>query len=520
MNSVRSTITRVAAFVLALAAAAAHSDTSVVSIDSGRVEGTTENGLSIYKGIPFAAPPVGNLRWRAPQPIPASRDVYKAAAFKPQCMQLGPPLPTMPVEPSSEDCLYLNVWAPATTSQTKRAVMVWIHGGQFRRGSPSTPLYWGDELARNHGVVVINISYRVGALGFLAHPELTAESDHRASGNYGLMDLIAALQWVQRNAAAFGGDPQNVTIFGQSAGAWAVNKLMISPLARGLFHRAIAQSGGDMGPSRTGEGLAILVDAEKSGVAFAETFGAHSIKELREVPGDKIVASTFDGVPEIPHSNAALPIVDGYVVPADTYSLYDAGKQANVPLLLGYNVDEGAYIAPRTDTKTFIANVRAQYGSRADQLLALLPTDSDAAAAKSQERLWAESAFGWQMWSWARVHARTSSNKVFFYYFTGKQNGHGAELPYVFGHPFIRPWTDDDRETARIIASYWTTFAKTGDPNTPPLPRWPTYSREHQEVMHLGENMGVGSMPDDTLHGLMEAHMNSLRPADARPAHK
>lgn len=500
----RKAVVLAAAFILALNVAAAR--TGTVSIDSGRVEGVTEDGVVAYKGIPFAAPPVGGLRWRAPQPAAAWHGTYEATAFKPQCMQLGPPLPTMPEEPTSEDCLYLNVWRPAHAAATKRPVMVWIHGGQFRRGSPSTPLYWGDELARKHGVVVINIAYRVGALGFLAHADLTAESEHRVSGNYGILDTVAALRWVQRNAAAFGGDPNRITVFGQSAGAWVVNKLMISPLARGLFHAAIAQSGGDMGPTRTNEGMATLADAEKSGEAFMRTFGVGSIKDFRTVPADRIVASTFDGIPEIPHSNAALPIVDGYVIPGDTYSLYEAGKQANVPLLLGYNADEGAYIAPRTDTETFTQGVRRRYGPLAESLLKLLPTD-----ARSQERLWAESTFGWQMWSWAGVHARTSSSNVFFYYYTNKQNGHGAELPYLFGHPFMRAWDDADRRTAETISGYWTTFAKTGAPNGASLPHWPTYKDQTQRVMYLGEKTTVGDMPDLSLHRLFDQYMASLR---------
>lgn len=510
----------IAAFGFALYATSGHADSITVAVESGRVQGVIENGVSIYKGIPFAAAPVGDLRWHPPQPVAPWRDVYKAVAFKPQCMQIGPPLPTMPEEPRSEDCLYLNVWAPARSSPARRAVMVWIHGGQFRRGSPSTPLYWGDELARNHDVVVINISYRLGALGFLAHPELTAESAHHVSGNYGLLDTIAALRWVQRNAAAFGGDPERITIFGQSAGAWVVNKLMISPLARGLFHAAIAQSGGDMGPTRTAEGMAILSDAEKSGIAFVETFGVRSIKQLRQVGADRIAASTFDGVPGIPHSDATLPIVDGYVIPEDTFTIYAAGKQANVPLLLGYNTQEGAYIAPRTDTKAFVDDVRRRYGPFADQLLELLPTHSEATAAQSQERLWAESAFGWQMWAWAGVHARTSSNKVFFYYYTGKDNGHGAELPFVFGHPFMRPWGDGGRRTAEIISGYWTTFAKTGDPNGPTLPHWPAYTSQQQSVMHLGERMSAGEMPDATLHRLFDAYMNTLKTRESAAVHR
>lgn len=279
-------------FLLVCATACAQAnEPPPVRTTSGLVQGVHERDAVAYKGIPFAQPPVGDLRWRAPRPAPKWEGVLAAREYKPQCMQVGPPLPTMPVEPA------------------------------FRVGSPSTPLYWGHRLAATHQVITVNLAYRVGPLGFLAHPELSAESEHTVSGNYGLLDMVAGLRWVRENIAAFGGDPDNVTVFGQSAGAWAVNKLMISPLAHGLFHAAIAQSGGDMGPTRTPEGLAVLRDAEKSGVAFAATLDAKSIDELRRLPAKTIASAQFDGLPEIPHSNAVLPIMDGYVIPADTYEL-------------------------------------------------------------------------------------------------------------------------------------------------------------------------------------------------------
>ena len=293
------------------------------------------------------------------------------------------------------------------------------------------------------------------------------------------------------------------SVFGQSAGAWVINKLMISPLAHGLFHAAIAQSGGDMGPMRTAEGMAVLADAEKSGIAFARTFGAPAISELRQVAADRIAASDFDGLTEIPHSNAALPIVDGYVIPGDTFALYAAGKHADVPLLLGYNADEGAYMVRALDTAEFTADLRERYGTLADGLLELLPTHSADASKKSQERLWAESVFGWQMWAWARTYAQTADSKVFFYYYSGKQNGHGAELPYVFQHPFMREWQDDDR---RIAGTDYPCdrdrFREKQVIQWIGLPHWPTYSSRGRSIMRLGEQTGAEEMPDVPLHSL------------------
>jgi para-nitrobenzyl esterase len=481
--------------------------------ESGAVSGVREGDVIVYKGIPFAAPPVGPLRWRAPQPVHRWNDVLQSDKYKPQCMQNWPPLPTMPAEPVSEDCLYLNVWTQAAGAERKRPVMVWVHGGGFRAGSASTPLYWGNELVRRHGVVVVNLSYRVGPLGFLAHPELTAESDHHASGNYGLLDVIAGLEWVHRNIAAFGGDPANVTIFGQSAGAWVINNLMISPLARGLFHAAIAESeGGDMGPAGTSEGMALLAGAQEGGIAFAKSLGARSIAELRRVPADKITAADFQGLPGVPNSNMALPIVDGYVIPDDPYTLYSEGKQADVPLMLGYNADESAHMFSPVATAAFIANTRQHYGTMADQFFALYPANSDAESVRSQERLWVESSFGWHMWVWARLHAQTSHSNVYFYHFVGEGNaGHGAELPEVFLYGFSDLPPGHQRDFAEKVSAYWTNFAKTGDPNGDGLPHWPPFGVQNEVAMFLGASFVPGPVPDRPLHDLMDAYMSRVR---------
>src|SRR6266568_1625211 len=290
-----------------------------VTVDGGRVEGTVENGLQVYRGIPFAAPPVGDLRWRAPQPVKPWQGVRRADKFAPACMQVAGPATAL--QPPSEDCLYLNVWTPARSSSERLPVMVWIHGGGFRAGATSEPIYNGDHLAKK-GVVVVSITYRLGPFGFLAHAGLSAEESRHVSGNYGLFDMISGLQWVQRNIAAFGGDPARATIFGESAGGIAVSMLCASPLAKGLFQGAISQSGGSFGPPRPttypGKNMKRLADAEQSGLAYAKRAGAASIAELRKLTPDKLPAGFGSG--------AAWPIIDGWVIPNDQYKLYEAGK--------------------------------------------------------------------------------------------------------------------------------------------------------------------------------------------------
>jgi para-nitrobenzyl esterase len=476
----------------------AHADPQPVKIDTGFVRGVVDDSVVAYKGIPFAAPPLGNLRWRGPQPPGHWKGVLGANRFPSQCSQLGPPLPTMPEEPTSEDCLYLNLWTPAKYSKAKLPVMVFFYGGGFLRGSASTPLYASGGLPRASGIILITVNYRVGALGFLAHPELSAESPHHVSGNYALLDAIAGLKWVKRNVATFGGDPHRVTIFGQSAGSQIVSLLMISPPARGLFSAAIAESNANMGP-----GMLVLADAERIGAAFAESLGAKSLVELRKISAKKITDSPFDPWPN----------VDGYVIPGETYSLYARGRQAPVPLLLGYNLDEGQYFQTPTTATDYKTAVRKEYGSFADQVLDLFPGGTDEEAARSKTQLWAESAFGWQMWSWARINASTSPQKTFFYCFSSKYgSGHGAELPFVFQYPFGAPWDGEQRDMGRKVAAYWTNFARTGDPNGGELPTWPAFNAKTNLVMYIGEKFEAGTMPQLRAHFLFDTYMNAKRP--------
>jgi para-nitrobenzyl esterase len=329
-----------------------------IQIQSGRVRGTISKtgNIRIYKGIPFAAPPVGDLRWKAPQPAEPWNDVRTCDAFGPSPVQ-PPPAPFMfwssefliPGESISEDCLYLNVWTGAESPDERRPVLVYIYGGGFRSGGSGCPIYDGEAMAEK-GVVFVSFNYRVGVFGFLAHPELTQEADYQASGNYALLDMIAALRWVQENISSFGGDPANVTIAGQSAGAFGVNYLAASPLARGLFHRAIAQSGGSFytSPRRP---TPTLETAEQQGIDFAESINCRSLAELRAKSAGELLQA--QGAP-------SWPIVDGYVVPEPIYDVYAKGRQNDVPVLLGWNKDDKVMSRPMK-ADAFRAQMRQRF---------------------------------------------------------------------------------------------------------------------------------------------------------------
>ncbi|MBN2104823.1 carboxylesterase family protein, partial [bacterium] len=375
---------------------------SPVKVEGGWVQGSSEDGLTVFKGIPFAAPPVGDLRWRPPQPVTKWDTVLQADRFAP-----GPIQVWNPPSGKSEDCLYLNVWTPAKSAGDRIPVLVWIYGGGFNGGA--TSYYNGEHLARK-GVVLVSIAYRVGQLGFMTHPELSSESPNHVSGNYGLQDMIAGLQWIQKNIKQFGGDPDKVTIFGESAGGIAVSMLCASPLADGLFHGAISQSGGSFGPPRPttfpGENMKRLKDAEKDGLAYMKSACISSIMELRKVKADKLPAIR----------GLAWPIIDGYVIPDDQYKLYEAGRFNDTPILVGYNSDEGASFTRTRDPEAFIKNVRERYGSFADRLLEAYPVGAKTIP-KTARDLARDAAFGWQTWSWARLQAKMGKSGAYLYYF-------------------------------------------------------------------------------------------------------
>ncbi len=471
-----------------------------VKIEDGILQGTVEDSLTIFKGIPFAAPPVGDLRWKAPQPVEKWEGVKQATEFAPAPMQGG-----NPPSGKSEDCLYLNVWTPVQSADEKLPVLVWIYGGGFSFGATSEPVYDGAELAKK-GVILVSVAYRVGQLGFLAHPELSAESPDKVSGNYGILDQIAGLKWIQKNIAAFGGDPNKVTIFGESAGGISVSMLCASPLAKGLFHGAISQSGGSFGPTRPttypGENMKTLKQAENEGIEYVKEKGVSSIAELRKMDAEKLVPKgwTMPG---------GWPIVDGYVIPDDQYKLYEAGKYNDVPVLVGYNSDEGLSFMHDTAPEQYIAGVEHRYGKFADTLVQAYPAGENSVP-KTARDLMRDAAFGWQTWSWARLQTKTGKSKAYLYYFdqhpdypedsprADHGSPHGQDVAYVFQKlDASKPETSkSDIEIMEAMGDYWTNFAKYGDPNGKGVPQWPVFSEEEaNSVMYLGSTPHVGSVP-------------------------
>jgi para-nitrobenzyl esterase len=477
------------------------STNDTVKVDGGLISGTAADGIRSFKGIPFAAPPVGELRWKAPQPVVPWQGVRQCDAYGPECPQSPYPAGSMyasPPQKQSEDCLYLNVWTAGKAGE-KRPVMVWIHGGALTRGSGANRTYNGTAFARK-GVVLVTINYRLGPLGYLAHPELTAESPQHSSGNYGVLDQLAALKWVQRNIAAFGGDAKNVTIFGESAGSWSVNALVATPLARGLFHRAIGESGGWFGPmAYLKEDRPRLTAAEKVGEAFAKAAGADSLKVLRSVPAEKII-DIFNNDPEGRKFRTS-PNVDGWVLPDEIRNIFAQGKQNDVPVIVGSNANEMTTLtAPATVPKTIDAyrkRVEPLYGEATREFDAIYPVKSDADVASAYLDSLRDVTFTLPMRSWARMTS-TGRSKAYLYFFSrvppnpnSKYLGayHAAEIAYVFNNlnPQNAMLQETDRKLSETMSAYWVNFAKTGDPNGKGLPKWAPYNLSDEPYMDFGD---------------------------------
>jgi para-nitrobenzyl esterase len=480
-----------------------------VKTSSGMLQGTPGEDLSVtaFRGVPYASPPIGNLRWRAPQAVASWTGVRHADRFGDICVQNSlKPGSFYQVEfyessePMSEDCLYLNLWTAAKSAAEKRPVMVWIHGGGFVEGSGSLPSFNGESLAIK-GVVLVTINYRLGVFGFLSHPELASESPFHASGNYGMLDQLQALKWVKANIQNFGGDPDNVTIFGQSAGASSVLSLCASPLAKGYFRRAIVQSGGfTQASDRKTE--------EEAGLKFAQRVGVDSIAALRAKPAAEIQRIAIPP-PDGTSANVSRfrPYVDGYFLTTAPHDVFLAGGENTHSLLAGSNANEGTTLVPTPVTEAQMrSRIETRYGSRAEEYFKIYPVHSD-------QEAWQATMDGVRdFMAGTALEIARAENKhtTYVYYFDRHPPGHdsdrygayhSAEVVYVFNNldSVKRPWTETDRKLAGIMSSYWVNFARTGDPNAAGLPHWPGFGTTNERGIELGTQVKPATLPPTEL---------------------
>lgn len=474
---------------------------------NGLLEGTHHSGIHIFKGIPFAAPPTGQLRWKEPQPAPNWTGIRMATQFGPRAMQL-PIYSDMNFRSASvsEDCLYLNVWTPASSSSEKLPVLVYFYGGGFRAGDGSEFRYDGESIART-GVVAITVNYRLAVFGFFAHPALTKESPHHASGNYGLLDQAAALVWVQQNIAAFGGDPKRITIAGESAGSFSVSAQMASPLSKNIISGAIGESGSLLGLNTP----APLTEVEKSGLEFAQKLGAGSLDALRALPADEVLkAAESQGAPRFPVT------VDGYFFPKSPLEIYAAGEQAHVPLLVGWNSEENGFKsilgADEPTVTNYTKALQNRYGDRAPGLLKAYPVFSEADVVPMATRLASDQFIAYGTWKWSDLQSKTGGKPVYRYFYSRPRPvtkiamakmlldsslkapfaaaakavanhgaGHSIEIEYALGNlptNLVYEWQSDDYLVSSVMQGYFSNFIKTGNPNGTGLPAWPALQKQ------------------------------------------
>jgi para-nitrobenzyl esterase len=518
----RCSIVAVTLLAISVPGTTSAADAPRVTTANGIVEGVAEpSGIRVFRGIPFAAPPVGDLRWKAPQPPKNWDGVRPAEKFGAQCMQRRV-FGDMNFRASgmSEDCLFLNVWTPAKSATERLPVLVYYYGGGFIAGDGSEPRYDGEAMARR-GIVALTVNYRLGVFGLFAHPELTKESPQHASGNQGLLDQVAALQWVQRNIAAFGGDPSRVTIAGESAGSISVSVLMASPLSKGLIAGAIGESGAMIAPTFPAVPLA---DGEQAGVKFAAAVKAADLAALRAMPAAELLEATAR--PDIPRGAAT---IDGYLLPKPVADIYKAGEQAKVPLLAGWNSEESNYrglLGPKTEPtpENYAAAVKKRYGDHADEILKLYPGNTPEEVQESGTALAGDQFIAYSTWKWIDLQAKTGGKPVYRYYYshprppmtpemgnavaglaggvirgeqaaatprppTPKGAVHSADIEYAMGNLStnkVYAWTPDDQKVSETFLGYFANFVKNGDPNGPGLPEWPAMNgTSGEQVMHI-----------------------------------
>ena len=492
---------------------------SKVKITNGIIEGVQSSGISIFKGIPFAQPPIGNLRWKAPQPVKNWNGIYKADHFGYNAMQKNIYSDMkFRSKGQSEDCLYLNVWTPAKSVNEKLPVLVYFYGGGFIAGDGSETRYDGESMARK-GIVAVTINYRLGIFGLFAHPELTKEAPYHASGNYALLDQVAALKWVQKNIGAFGGDPKRVTIAGESAGSISVSALMASPLSKNLIAGAIGESGAMINPTIS---PITLSESEQSGLKFAETIGVSSLADLRAIPAEKLLdESTKKGMPHFS------PNVDGYFLPKLPVEIFTAGEQANVPLLVGWNSEENNYKSIMGSNELtpegYLKALQTLYGDKANEAIKYFPGSNKEEIFKSATALAGYRFIAFSTWKWFNLCLKTGNSPVYRYYFEHPRPAmrpkigndatghavrtisgitankskspipagavHSSEIEYAMGNlPTNRvfDWQPEDYKVSAIMLEFFANFIKTGNPNGLGLPEWPAANIESNvQVMHI-----------------------------------
>ena len=535
--------------------------TEPVMIEGGLISGVYEDDgqVAVFKGIPYAKPPLSDLRWKPPQPVEQWDGVKAVKSFGPMAPQLGMDFKTfmnglvegqgwgpmrtlgtklllslMPMPRQDEDCLYLNIRTPVLDKEAKLPVMFWIHGGAHTDGSGSDIIYNSNAMV-HQGVVVVTINYRLGLIGYFAHPELSGESEKGVSGNYGTLDQIAALRWVKDNIMAFGGDPDNVTIFGESAGGESVAHMMSSPLARGLFHKAIMQS-----PATGGQMIYLKQPflahkpLEEAGKAFATRLvgpGDNQLKEMRLIPA-KALYRTLRQERDL---NTYYPVIDGYVLEKSSFETFFDGEQAIVPLLLGSNSDEGSLLYPisKKPLPEFGNRVielgkmpdllREEFGEDADALFYLYP-GLEKGKEEAESSLFGDSVFGSKVRFYAGQASR-SGQQVYLYFFTRtppspKQTAgafHGADIAFVHGRSLpIFPQNEKDLALSKIMIDYWIQFAKAGNPNVSPHPEWPLFDLEKQICMELGDRIGGASVERAAKYDILDRRL--LRQIDKMKA--
>ncbi len=516
--------------------------TSVVSLESGQVSGVLqEDRVKAYLGIPFAAPPVRENRWRAPQPVSAWKGVLHAESVKPECPQ---GLRSASInhyfgeEAVSEDCLYLNLWAPQAAKRgDKLPVVVWIYGGGFAVGSASSPIYAGAPLARK-GVIYVAANYRVGPFGFMAHPELTRESGHNASGNWGFLDQVAALEWVKHNIASFGGDPDNVTLVGQSAGSMSINNLQASPLARGLFNRVFGMSGATVrGGPGDAQGMK-LATGEAAGVKLQQALKANDVAAMRMISFDKVLAAAQQG------GVRTGPVIDGWYLPESPQAIFEAGKQSDVTVVTGSTADDIGTATPIRSASTiaeYKEKAAAMFGARAAEFLKLWPVRKEADVAAQAEEVSRDSGFGLGARNWASLQAQHGKQPAYLFMFAKVQpfvSGvqfsdfdpthagayHMGDVPYFLGtyEAFnlfrkTRDWTERDIRLSSDLQDMLVAYARTGNPTTAQIP-FVRYALKGEQRLLIGEAVKVEKLNSEALDFLMAYPATSVAPAPPTPA--